>query len=244
MSRYGPLVNRSGGHALARRIRSFLFLLSAAAVSGVFSILFPLYFVLPRHVSWFLITAYLRILLFLLKWICGLDYEVHGRENIPKTPCLFASQHQSLWENLFFQLLFDNPAFFVKKEIFGFPLVGSIARGNGHICTDRSGDIEMVRQAFRQAIATARSGRSIFIYPSGTRYREGDEPLKTGVAQLYAKLGFPCVPILLDTGRYWPNGWAPMRGGTIQIRVLPPIPPGLDRNDFRSTLAESLEEAG
>ena len=36
-------------------------------------------------------------LLKVLKGVCGVKWEVIGYENVPKTPCIFVSNHQGQW---------------------------------------------------------------------------------------------------------------------------------------------------
>ena len=36
-------------------------------------------------------------ILFLMKYVVGLDYRVEGREHVPDGPCIIACNHQSLW---------------------------------------------------------------------------------------------------------------------------------------------------
>src|SRR3569833_4153407 len=37
-------------------------------------------------------------IMFLMKYVVGLDYRVAGREHVPAGPCIIACNHQSLWE--------------------------------------------------------------------------------------------------------------------------------------------------
>jgi 1-acyl-sn-glycerol-3-phosphate acyltransferase len=222
--------------------RSALFFILVSLCSVPFLVLYPFYFVVPARWAWPFIAGYLRMMLFMLRWACGLSYEIEGLEHIPAGACLLASRHESAWETLFFPIFFGDPAFFVKKEVFSYPIAGSIARKNRHIFVDRTGDLETARAALRSAQAQAASGRSVCIFPSGTRQAAGQLKLRTGVAALYALLDVPCVPIVLDSGRYWPRGSWWTYPGTIHVRVLPPISPGLPKKTFLAVLAEKLSE--
>ena len=48
-----------------------------------------------------------------------------------------------------------------------------------------------------------------------------------------------CVPVALNSGRYWSGFWK--YPGTITLEFLPPIPPGLKRRDFMAILEERIE---
>jgi 1-acyl-sn-glycerol-3-phosphate acyltransferase len=87
-----------------------------------------------------------------------------------------------------------------------------------------------------------REGRPILIFPEGTRKRPGAVPdYKPGVAGLYSQLGVVCVPVALNSGRYWHGFWK--YPGIITLEFLDSIPPGLKRRDFMGLLEERIETA-
>jgi len=221
-------------------LRTLGFFLAASLGSVPFLAALP-FFLLPTRLGWPIVVLYLKMLLFLLRHICKLDFELRGRENLPPSPCLIAPQHQSTWENLFFQIVFDNPAMFVKKEIFSYPIAGLIATKNRHIMTDRTGTLASLKRSFDAARAHVRDGRDILIYPGGTR-RPPRQPqeIRPGVGALYRVLGCPCVPVRLNTGYFWPRGSWTKYPGLIVIDIQPPIQPGLSRAAFRARLTETL----
>ena len=59
-----------------------------------------------------------------LKLICGIGWNVKGIENIPNTPFVMASNHQSPWESFFLQTLFLPTSSIMKKEILIIPFFG------------------------------------------------------------------------------------------------------------------------
>lgn len=224
-------------------LRSAVFHLAAAILTLAFLPLLPL-IVLPVARWWPVLALYLRLLAWLLKTVCGIRYELRGKENLPSGPCLIASGHESAWEIFFFPLLFDNPAFFVKAEIFRYPLIGPVVRRSGHISTARSGDLDEARRGIEQAAAHARQGRSILIFPTGTRSHSiADAPLRHGVAVLYARLGLPCVPVVLNSGKVWPYGSLMKYPGVVVVEILPAIAPGLDRRAFLDRLHTQMQAA-
>ncbi|MDK9697462.1 MAG: 1-acyl-sn-glycerol-3-phosphate acyltransferase [Siculibacillus sp.] len=221
-------------------VRSILFHLAAVLLVVVFSPLSPLLVVSGgRHASR-LVLAYLRVLRHLLRWICGIDHRIEGLEHLPPAPYLLASRHESAWEVMFFPLFFDDPAAFAKQEIFSYPLGGLIARRTGQIRIDRGGDLAGLRTAFDEARRTIATGRSVLIFPSGTRHVEGRDRVLPGVGALYDLLRIPCVPVVLDSGRCWPpDSWL-KHPGMIHVRIGEPIPPGLDRREFADVLRRRL----
>ena len=90
----------------------------------------------------------------------------------------------------------------------------------------------------------ARNDRQLIIYPEGTRRAPGDEPAyKYGIVELYAQLGLPVVPVAHVAGLYWPRRKFLRYPGTIKARFLPPIPPGLDKEEFMRRLIAETEAA-
>lgn len=224
-------------------LRNGAYYVAALALCGVFLFTVPAV-LLPIRYGMPFLRGYLRGILFLLKWICGLSYEVKGAEHLPSGPVLLASAHQSTWENLFFILIFANPSFVVKEEVFRYPLVGEIARKNGYIPAHRTGNLEGIRSSIADAIEQANRGRRILIFPPGTRTGVGAMPvLRRGVAALYEKLQLPCVPIAHNSGRYWKHGSWLRYPGVITVEILPAIPVGLDKKAFLDTLSHQLTEA-
>lgn len=221
-------------------LRSILF--HAAAVVTALPLLpcFPLLFVAPRRVTWPIVVVWLRSVSWLLRIVCGIDHRVEGADHLPPGPRLLASRHESAWEVLFFPLIFDDPVAFAKQEIFGYPIGGRIVRGGGHISIRREGDLGGLRDAFERAREAVAAGRSVLIFPSGTRHESGRDRIQSGVAALYELLDVPCVPIVLDSGRCCPPGSWLMYPGTIHVRIGPPIAPGLDKRDFLEVLKARL----
>lgn len=228
---------------IALYLRNAAFAVAGLAYSGLFVLLAPAVFLPIRYVRP-LVEAYLRGIAFLLRHICGLSYEVRGKERLAGGPVLIASAHQTTWENLYLPMLLDNPAMIIKEEILRYPVVGIIARKSGYIPAHRSGDIDKVRQSFEQARAQSHAGRNVLIYPSGTRTgSQPAPPLRRGVAALYETLGVPCVPVALNSSRVWQfRSWL-RHPGVITVEILEPIPPGLDKRAFMETLTARLNEA-
>ncbi len=55
-------------------------------------------------------TFWSRGVLVLLRVICGLDYELRGREHLPAGPAIIAMKHQSAWETFAMPVLFGDAA--------------------------------------------------------------------------------------------------------------------------------------
>ena len=92
----------------------------------------------------------------------------------------------------------------------------------------------------RDGEAARASGRSVVIYPEGTRVAPGERPpLKPGFAGLYRALALPTGPVAVDSGRVWPRR-GPKRPGVVTVRFGEPIPPGLPRGDVEELVHRAI----
>jgi 1-acyl-sn-glycerol-3-phosphate acyltransferase len=186
-------------------------------------------------------------IVFVLWWLrvtVGLTHRVVGRENLPAGPAILACKHQSSWETLSFTLLFDDIAIVLKRELLLIPVVGWAMARAGNIAVTRGDGASALRGLVKQAKAVVAEGRSIVIFPEGTRVAPGDrKPYQVGTAALYRQLGVPVVPIALNSGLFWGRRKWIKRPGVLTLEILPPIPPGLSREAFMQTLQEKIEGA-
>ncbi len=168
-----------------------------------------------------------RGVLFMLKSIVGLGYEVRGRENIPAVPCLIVSNHQSAWETVAFLILFPDVAVITKEELLKVPVFGAFLRLSPMITIDRESGSKAIRKMVEEGGQALEDGRPVLIFPEGTRSEPGAPvEFKRGVELLYAKLGCPLLPVAMNSGDYWRPGRANKRAGTIIVSCLPPSPAG------------------
>jgi 1-acyl-sn-glycerol-3-phosphate acyltransferase len=220
--------------------RSVLFFLWFAIVSVVFHIGALPAFVLPRRVTVWASQCWSAALLWGLKAIAGLDYEVRGE--IPKGGVLVAAKHMSMWDTITLYLLLDDAVVVVKRELLSIPFYGWYIHRAGVIAIDRSGHASALRQMAAQGRAAMAQGRPIVIFPEGTRKNPDAPPdYKPGVAGLYGQLGVACVPVALNSGLFW-TGFV-KKSGRIVVEFLPAIPAGLKRAEFMRTLQDRTETA-
>ena len=219
-------------------IRSGLFLLWFAAVSTLLSLVFCPVLILPRGACVWLARIWAQATLWGLKVITGIDMRIEGEA--PKTGVLVASKHMSIWDTLALYLVLDDPAIVLKRELLYVPFYGWFLWKATAIAIDRGAGARAVMKMTRAARQVIAAGRPILIFPEGTRKKPGAPPdYKPGVAALYGLLGVPCVPVALDSGRYW-IGFT-KRPGTITLSFLEPIPPGLKRAPFMTALETRIE---
>lgn len=155
---------------------------------------------------------------------------------------IYAAKHQSAWETVVLALLLRTPVFVLKRELLRLPLLGWYFQKAGCIAVDRSAGMRALRQLRADAAASAADGRSVLIFPQGTRVAPGvAHRYEIGVFALYEATGLPVVPIALNSGQVWGrNSWV-KRPGSIAVEFLEPIEPGLSRRDFMDRLESAIE---
>jgi cytidylate kinase len=134
-------------------------------------------------------------------------------------PFLYASNHVSWFDPPIVGALLDREiGYLAKRELFRGPSGGLIRRLNT-IPIDRS---RWDAEAFRRAEAWLRSGRSLLIFPEGTRRPAGQlGPIKRGLAILVLRSGIPYVPCYI---RGSTNLWAVLwRRRRLEVWVGPPV---------------------
>jgi 1-acyl-sn-glycerol-3-phosphate acyltransferase len=201
-------------------------------------------FFMPYRAILAVATAWGRSNLVLLRAVAGIDYEIRGREKLPKGPIIVAPKHQSAWETFSLLQLFDNPVFIVKRELQWIPIFGWLMIKGRMVPVNRGARSQALAAMIERARIELARNRQLVIFPEGTRRPAGAEPrYKIGVAHLYAAIGVPCVPIALNSGLFWPRRSIRLRPGTVLVEILDPIQPGLDKDEFFERLQHDLETA-
>ena len=180
------------------------------------------------------------------RYVLGIRARVEGQ--VPAGAHIVAVKHQSMWETLEMFLFLREPAVVLKHELTRIPFWGWVVRRYGVIPVDRAGGALALRQMMRSAQAAIAEGRTIIIFPEGTRVAPGERPpLQSGFAGIYRALKLPVVPVALNSGHLWPRRAFVKRPGIITVRIFPPIPPGLPRREIEDSVhryINVLESAG
>jgi 1-acyl-sn-glycerol-3-phosphate acyltransferase len=185
------------------------------------------------------------LLMWILKKICRLDYEVIGLENLPKEPFILACKHQSSWEGIALSEIFLHPVYIYKKELESLPFYGRHLKAMNGIGINRQGGASVIKSLIKQGKDRLASGRMIIIFPQGTRTPIGsvaaDYPYQAGIAALYSSCNVKVVPAALNSGVFWPKSSIKKKPGTVTLKLLEPINPGLKKAEFMKKLEEAIE---
>lgn len=220
---------------------------------NIWSIVIPAIFIIPAiifsslRIADFGAKIWSLVLMKALKILCGIDYRIIGRKNIPKEPCIIACKHQSMWETVIMHLILHRPVYLYKKELVKVPFYGWFLGRMSGIVVDRKGGARALKNMVARAKVFLRAGQSIVIFPQGTRVPpEGDitkYPYQIGIAALYNACQVKVVPVALNSGVFWSRSKIFRNPGTIIIEFLPAIEPGLSKEEFNQTLVKMTENA-
>ena len=201
-------------------------------------------FLMPRRAFMAVAKYWARSSVWLLRVVCNTRLEVRGLEKIPAGPLIVASKHQSMWETFALMPYFDAPLFIYKRELAWIPFFGWYLMKSGMIGVDRGGGMRSLMDMARRAPKEIRSGRQLIIFPEGTRTPVGAPPdYMTGVGQIYASSGVPCLPVALNSGLFWPRRTFMRYPGTLVVEFQDPLPAGLTRKEFIVRIATVIEAA-
>jgi 1-acyl-sn-glycerol-3-phosphate acyltransferase len=223
-------------------LRSLLFNAAFFAVSGTLAVLATPLLAFPRGALLWIMRLWARIVVLLLRVICGVRLDLRGMERIPPGACVIAAKHQSAFDTIVWLMLVPDPAYVMKKQLFAIPFYGWHARRVGMIAVDREGGGAALRAMLRAVQAAVAAGRQVVIFPEGTRTAPGERlPYQPGVVALAAGTDAPVIPVATDSGRVWGRRAFEKRPGTIRISVLPPLPRGLPRAALLAALESAIE---
>ncbi|RDI59142.1 lysophospholipid acyltransferase family protein [Microvirga subterranea] len=224
--------------------RSKLFDLLLAFWTALFGLAVPILWLFgsPEVPIRLATRIWVRGVLFGLKHVVGLNYMERGREHVPNEPCLIVGNHQSTWETLASLVLFPDVAIVAKQELLSIPVFGWYLRRSPMIIIDREAGTKALRDMILQSQAALDKGRSVLVFPEGTR-RPVDQRVefKRGAEFLYTKLGVPTLTMAVNSGRFWSPGATSKGNGTITVIYGSPIAPGLSGSEFTRKAESTLE---
>lgn len=139
-------------------------------------------------------------------WILGVKAEVIGLEKIAevakKQGCLYVGNHQSYVDVVLCYSLMPTITGFVSKDTLGkVPLLAAWMRKTYCLFLNRS-NTKAAITVIKNAVDTVKSGKSIFIFPEGTRSKNGEvAQFKEGSMKIAAKANSPIIPVAITGSR-------------------------------------------
>ncbi|MGB0243584.1 MAG: lysophospholipid acyltransferase family protein [Candidatus Nanopelagicales bacterium] len=183
--------------------------------------------------------------------VLGMKLDIVGEENIPlQGGAVLALNHTSYLDFALGGVPADRRGrrfvrFMAKDSVFRHPIAGPLMRGMKHIPVDRhDGSV-----AFEAAVAAARAGELIGVFPEATMSRSLEiKELKNGAVRMAREAEVPLIPMIVFGGHrvlsYDVRDFT--RGRTICMTIGRPMASNDDVDEMtralRSTLSELLDE--
>jgi 1-acyl-sn-glycerol-3-phosphate acyltransferase len=131
----------------------------------------------------------------------GIPLTVEGRENVPVGEArVVVANHISGWDIFAVPVALPGPfSFVMKKELERIPFFSHAWKAAGHLSVDRSNRHAAIESLRRAAERIRRDGKTVIMFPEGTRSRSGDLlPFKKGAFMLAIEAGAPIVPAAIS----------------------------------------------
>lgn len=200
--------------------------------------------ILPRKyflskLVYFLGWYFLRV----TKLIYNINVEILGFENLKKYEnFIIASAHQSMFETFVFNYLVPDAFFVIKKELLFIPFYNLYLKKLGYIPIERKKITKKNLNFYKNISHNILNGkRKLIIFPHGTRVAADKEyPIKKGVYRIYKSLNIPCIPVYLNSGKFWPRNSFLKYPSKIKFVFKDPILQGLEINDFLDKLSKEI----
>jgi 1-acyl-sn-glycerol-3-phosphate acyltransferase len=205
--------------AAVRSAVYFLFLVVTIVPWATVAVIYSI-FVRGERLYW-LCAGWLRVSVWGARVICGVQARVQGRENLPDSPVVLLSKHQSAWETLAFPSLMPHPLCYVfKRELLWIPFFGWAMARMDLIHIDRSKRAEAWAKVAEQGRRFMAQGNWVIMFPEGTRApRGGKGQYKNGGTRLAVETGRPVLPVAVTSGRCWPRKSFVLRPGIVDVSI-------------------------
>ncbi|MBK1645019.1 1-acyl-sn-glycerol-3-phosphate acyltransferase [Thiocapsa imhoffii] len=162
-----------------------------------------------------------------LKWICGLDYRIHGLERLPRQDdtVIVLAKHQSAWETIALRAILPlRQSWVLKQELMRIPIFSTGLKQFSPIPINRSAGRRAILELVREGLERLERGRWVIIFPEGTRVAPGTRhTYAMGGATLGAKSGRRIIPIAHNAGVFWARRSVRKRPGVIDLVIGEPI---------------------
>lgn len=155
-------------------------------------------------------------------------FRAYHRRRLPAAgAALFVANHQSYLDPILVAVASRRIVHFMaRRTLFRGPFGWLIRRYYAYPVERDRADLA----AIRDTLDLLRGGRSVLVFPEGTRTRDGRlGPLRGGLGVLARRAGVPLVPVYIDGAfRVWPRQQALPLPATIRVWFGEPIrpPPG------------------
>ena len=181
----------------------------------------------------------------MIRFGAGVKVHVIGRENIPKDrPVLFACNHRSIFDIIIGAVELPRPFVIIaKKELGKIPLLHFWMVAIHCFFLDRD-DIKSGLEMVNHATECLKTGKSVFIFPEGTRSKEEGKfgEFKSGSLKPAVRAGAPVVPVtMVRTGDIFEDHMLKIYNREIFVVFGEPIDTATMPVKERRNLAEKVQ---
>lgn len=146
-----------------------------------------------------------RVLVWLMKAMGILSYEINGAEKLRRQGLLILSNHPTLLDVVFLISLVPNADCVVRSGLARNPFTRGPVKATGYICNDSGAGL------VDDCIRSVKSGNNLIIFPEGTRTPiDGKMTLRRGAANVAVRgilnitpVVIRCAPLSLSKGAPW-----------------------------------------
>lgn len=182
-------------------------------------------------------------------WIlgsCGVKVDAAGAERFdPAHSYVLMANHQSVFDTAaIVATLPISFRFVAKRELTWIPFFGWAMVAGGHVIVDRANRASSVA-SLERAAAQVRGGKTVVIFPEGTRSEQGElGEFKSGGFHLALAAQVPIVPVSVSgSSRITPPHSLRIESGRIHVRYGEPIPTAGLRVEDRKQLKDRVRRA-
>jgi len=180
----------------------------------------------------------------------GWKVEIEGFENVPTEPeqrVVIVANHESMtdiWILCYLQIQFR---WLSKAEVFKIPVIGQAMRLAGYIPIVR-GDKKSHQEAMEASAKWIEKGIPMLFFPEGTRSKTSElRAFKMGAFKLARDTQANILPVALKgAGQLLPKGSIVPKKATVQVNILPLIPPpapDCDLQDYADKVRTIIQDA-
>ncbi|MBM4282711.1 MAG: 1-acyl-sn-glycerol-3-phosphate acyltransferase [Deltaproteobacteria bacterium] len=162
-----------------------------------------------------------------MAWLTGSRCVIRGEEHADGArPAIYLANHTSIIDIFLGIWLSPTGTCGVgKKEVIWYPFFGQFFWLAGHLTIDRNNRASAVEAMRDMSSFVGRHGLSIFVWPEGTRSKDGRlRAFKKGAFHMALATKLPVVPMVIaGAHEAWESRSLRLRRRTITVTFLPPI---------------------